>query len=357
MYGKFVRRATEEGNPDPTTSVQEAFNAVDNSLDYFETVAELERLLGIRYEYEKARADPYLAQLMESLRREAKELGLELVKARDLQRFRKAEDRLREVERQLSELKTGRERLERERGKPPTPPPAPPPPALGLGAEELRRVEDRYRRTFAEAGTLRLPPGAEASLRDELASLREELKAVPRERALELALGRIGELARSLIALPAERPPAAPRAPPPPERPAVYVRPAELLGPRIPRIVTRSCWIPGCTEVFEADEDLEKRVRLVPVLVEDTPGRGPTYEPLLRFPPLFYMLCPGHRHERFGYRDVWDALGYLVAETRRSMAQRLTVTEETLRELGLSNGDIAIIRSRAERWRGFPKPS
>ena len=309
--------------------------------NYFER-ARLDIMTGVRSELEK-----YLAYLESEADRIREEL--------DIEKPLPPEERISELELELSTLserhKTAVKRrkeaeAELKRIRETLPPPPPPPPPTGLGPDEKRRLEDAFKRAFAEAGVTRLPPMALAAFRDELGSLQEELKDIPRERAFRLARRRIIDLAGTMIKPPVPPPPVAPPPTPPPE----WVPPAELLGPRRVEVTIRTCWGPGPPHTFEADKDLERRVRLVPVIKADTPALGPRYEPLLRFPPLFYMLCPEHRFEKFGYRDVYDALGFLLAETKRSRMKRLTVTKETLIELGLTTDDLRTIQFRAERW-------
>ncbi|MDI6814169.1 MAG: hypothetical protein QMD10_11625 [Desulfitobacteriaceae bacterium] len=143
------------------------------------------------------------------------------------------------------------------------------------------------------------------------------------------------------------KPPPPPK-PPPPVIPPVPPKPP--LAPRIRRFETFKCWVEGCPEMVTLDRNLQIMVSTIPVLKAWTP-RGGRVEPLLMFPPLFYWMCETHRYEKFGYRDIYDALGYLLAETRSSM-KRLTVTKATLREIGLDDADIAEIQLREARWLG-----
>ncbi|GAI35181.1 unnamed protein product, partial [marine sediment metagenome] len=100
--------------------------------------------------------------------------------------------------------------------------------------------------------------------------------------------------------------------PPVPVAPPAVVAPAvEMLGPRTRTIETFTCWVPECSEQCALDRDLMKRVTIVPVLKAITP-RGPRYEPLLRFPGRFYYTCEKHRYEKFGYRNIYDALAFLL---------------------------------------------
>lgn len=132
------------------------------------------------------------------------------------------------------------------------------------------------------------------------------------------------------------------------ERVAVPVPAAPT--PRQRRVATFPCLGPGCPELCSIDRDLELRVRITPVLKAQSP-RGVRLVPLLSFPPIFYMTCDEHRLEKFGYSDIFDALGFLLAETRSS-TRRLTVTKATLREVGLDEDDLREIQLREARWLG-----
>jgi len=242
--------------------------------------------------------------------------------------------------------------------KPPVaPPPVKPPPPLvpmkGLQKADEKRLLVRFDALLLERTIT--PAKWRPMFEDRLYDWREAFKDLPRDEAMEKAFSEVEKLVGDIVGLakppPVRRPPEV--APPgaPPAAPEVYVPPAEVLGPRIPRIRIRKCWVADCPETFEADEDLENRVRMVPVMKADTPHLGPRYEPLLRFPPIFYYLCPTHRDERFGYRDVFDALAYLYFETESSKVKRLTVTKESFRDIGLSVEDMTIIQERAARWR------
>jgi len=175
----------------------------------------------------------------------------------------------------------------------------------------------------------------------------KELPVETRQRVIE-------GLARDILIR--EKPPPPPRVAPPPAAPPppAEVRPAvpavAARMPRVRRIETFRCWVPGCPEMCVVDRDLEERVRMVPVMKAWTP-RGTRYEPLLPLPPLFFLTCERHRYEKFGYRDIYDALAYLLAETR-SHGRRLTVTKATLREAGLDEEDLREIQAREKLWVG-----
>ena len=215
---------------------------------------------------------------------------------------------------------------------PVVPPPPPPKVEMGLGSDEKRRLEDIFRRIFAEARLPRLPAGAMSTFRDELARLQEDLVEVARKRAFELAERRIIEVARTFIPL---RPP--PPRPPPPAVIRVEI-PAER--PREPTFETRTCWIGG--EAFTHDIDLEMRLRK-PVMR----GRFAADPPALGLPEEFYHLCSEHKMEKYNYYSMVDAVAFRVAD-RSKPNVGFTIT--TLRGLGLTDYDIETIVLRAEDY-------
>jgi len=226
-------------------------------------------------------------------------------------------------------------------------PVAPPPAPLGLSEEQKKSLEDAFRRVFEEAGVKDVPL---ATFRDELARLSEDLRDMERARAFDLAYRAVVDLAGSMI--PARAPPTvAPPAPqaPRPEGREVPVSMATYLGPRTrQRMETFTCMVEGCGELVVADRDLEDRVRLVPVLKSDSPRTGPVFEPLLRFPPAFYFMCPVHRKARFGYTGVYDALAFLKRETE--IGGRMTVVEDTFKQIGLDSQDLEEIRKEKAKY-------
>lgn len=295
-------------------------------------------------------------ELIEYLEYSASELEEVVVKSEDLKELLEASRKLEGIEARIKDLRRKRSKekeeaklriaeLERqlaeERAK--VPPPPPPPPPSGLSKEQKTSLEDAFRRVFEEAGITRIPM---ASFRDELAGLQKDLKDVERTRAFDLAYRRIVDLARSI--LPPRPPPVVAPPPAPPAPPVVVVPPVELLGPRRRVIETVTCWVPGCWEPVSIDQDLMRRVTVVPVLKEISP-RGPRYEPLLGFPPRFYWMCPGHREEKFGYRSIYDALAFLLFESSSS-GKRLTVTKGTFVAIGLDGQDMRNIQAAEARW-------
>ena len=220
----------------------------------------------------------------------------------------------------------------------------------GLSEEQKKSLEDAFRRVFEEAGVKDVPM---STFRDELASLQEDLKSIERARAFDLAYRAVVDLAGSM--LPARAPPTvAPPVPtvplaPRPEGREVPVSMATYLGPRTrQRMETFTCMVEGCGELVMADRDLEDRVRLVPVMKSDSPRTGPVFEALLRFPPTFYFMCPVHRKARYGYVGVYDALAFLKRETE--IGGRMTVTEDTFKQLGLDSQDLEEIRKAKVKY-------
>jgi hypothetical protein len=230
--------------------------------------------------------------------------------------------------------------------KPAAPPPGPP---LGLREEQKHLLEGVFKRVLEQAGVKEIPL---ATFQHELAELQEELQTVERDRAYDMAYRRIVDLAESLIPkiprMPTFIPPTAP---PPPRAPApsVAVPPVEMLGPRRRDLITVQCWVPNCLNECVVDKDLMRRVMVIPVLKAYSP-RGARYEPLLPLPPLFFYSCEEHKEERFGYRSVYDALAYLLYESRSS-TKRLAITKGTFADIGLDQDDVnAIQAAEAARW-------
>lgn len=220
--------------------------------------------------------------------------------------------------------------------------PPPPPAETGLTKEQKTRLEDAYRRVLLEAGVTRIPL---APFRDEMRVLQEDLEDVEREKAFRLAEGRIISLARTLIP---RRPPPPPEERPPPKRVPIVVPPVELLGPRRRITETVTCWNPKCDNLIVIDRDLQRRVTLIPIIKAIQP-RGVRHEALLTFPIRFYYMCETCRDEKFGYRSIYDALAYLLFESRSS-TKRLAITKGTFEAVGLDMEDITNIQVAEARW-------
>jgi len=251
------------------------------------------------------------------------------------ERYRVTKERLEEARTELAKVKA---------------PPTPLAPPKGLSKEQITRLEDAFRRVFEEARIERIPM---ATFRDEIAVLTEDLKDIERARAYELAYERITSLARSILP-PRPAPAVTPApAPPPIEYPEAVVPIAQYLGARTRRIEIRTCTVEGCYERFEADRDLEYRVRLVPVAKYEKPKLGTVFEPLLRIGNDFYFMCPRHRKEIRGYDNIYDCLAWLLRGTEIGEGGSC-ITEATFREVGLDDRDLEEIRREKAKY--LPQP-
>lgn len=242
MYLKFLKRARQEALPDPMTTVQEAFDKVDRSFNYWDTVAELEmpEYIGIRYEYEKIKEDPYLAFHMQTLRDEARELGMELIESRDVRRLEKARDRLEEVERQLKHLKAEKERFERERRKPPP---------GGITPEQAERLVSEFISKMEEAGIPEDVYSPEIEVVKAMIKTEEDWET-NKKKVYGYAETFITEYRKIKppVKPPTVLPPTPPVAPPPP------------LGVERPRMIRRFDWLTG-KEYYTYDDDLLRRIQ------------------------------------------------------------------------------------------------
>jgi hypothetical protein len=229
--------------------------------------------------------------------------------------------------------------------KPVIPPAAP----MGLSEEQKHTLEDTFKRILEQAGVKEIPL---ARFQDELAFLQENLQSVERARAYEIADRSIVDLAGSLIPkiprMPTVTFPTTPAPAPAAPTPSISVSPMEMLGPRRRDIITVQCWVPNCINECVVDKDLMRRVTIVPVLKSWSP-RGARYEPLLPLPPLFFYSCEEHKEERFGYQSVYDALAYLLYESRSS-TKRLAITKGTFADIGLDQDDINAVQAAEVRW-------
>jgi len=149
--------------------------------------------------------------------------------------------------------------------------------------------------------------------------------------------------------------PAAPPAPPvapPPRVPAVAVPPVPVRvhveEVRVSDIVTRYSVLSG--RPFIIDLDLVRRVKETGVTLRAR-GEVSYRKPFLGFPELFYQITPDERMERFGYRDIYDALAYQLFEGQSSRFKRITLTRDDLRMLGFTPEDMAEIDRRLEERR------
>ena len=129
--------------------------------------------------------------------------------------------------------------------------------------------------------------------------------------------------------------------------PPLRAPPAAVRVPRVRRVETFKCWIPLCPETVTVDRDLEEKVRTIPVMKAQSP-HGTRVEPLLMFPQQFYLICEEHRKEKYGYRNIYEALAWLLAETR--LGKKLAVTKATLKEVGLDSEDLSEIQAIEATW-------
>jgi hypothetical protein len=218
--------------------------------------------------------------------------------------------------------------------------PPPPPPPAGLTEEDKTRLEDLFKRIFLEAGVSyvgRLP-----AFRDELRTIQETYKDIPHPEAIRLAEIEVKELAARLIPY---KPP--PPIPVPVPITAVPIRVA-MAEERVRRIEQRMCLM--CREYFTIDLDLMRRVSESTTEIRGA-GRVHHEPSILEFPERFYHMCPNCRFEQFGYRDIYDALAYLLAEATRSNYKKVKLTKDKLRAVGLDKMDMDEIQTLEARYR------
>ena len=220
------------------------------------------------------------------------------------------------------------------------PPPPPPPPPMGLTEEDKTRLEDLFKRIFLEAGVSYV--GKLPAFRDDLKTIQETYRDTPRPEAIRLAEIEVKELAARLI-------PYKPPAPIPVPVPvtAVPIR-VTIAEERVRRIESRMCLM--CREYFTIDLDLMRRVSESTTEIRGA-GRVHHEPSILEFPERFYHMCPNCRFEQFGYRDIYDALAYLLAEGRRSNYNKVKLTKDKLRAVGLDKMDLDEIQTLEARYR------
>ena len=80
-------------------------------------------------------------------------------------------------------------------------------------------------------------------------------------------------------------------------------------------------------------------------------GRVAYGSPILKFPEEFYHMCPVHCFEKFGYRDIYDALAYLLFEAKRSNYKHIKLRNGDLRAVGLDKTDLDEIQTIEARYR------
>lgn len=213
-------------------------------------------------------------------------------------------------------------------------------PPTGLTEENKHRLEDLFKRIFTEANESYV--GKLAAFRDELAKLQEDLKDVERTRAVGLAEREITEMAKRLI--PYKPPPPVPMPVPVTAMPIRVV----IAEERVRKIESRMCL--KCREYFTIDVDLMKRVSESTTEIRGA-GRVHHEPSILEFPERFYHECPNCAYEQFGYRDIYDALAYLLAEGRRSNYKKIKLTKDKLRAAGLDKTDLDEIQTLEARYR------
>jgi len=220
------------------------------------------------------------------------------------------------------------------------PPPPPPPPPMGLTEEDKTRLEDLFKRIFLEAGVSYV--GKLPAFRDDLKIMQETYKDTPRPEAIRLAEIEVKELAARLIPY---KPP--PPIPVPVPVTAVPIRVA-IAEERVRRVESRMCI--KCREYFTIDIDLMRRVTESTTEIRGM-GRVHVSTPILRFPERFYHECPKCRLEQFGYRDIYDAIAYLLAEAKRSNYKKIKLTKDDLRAVGLDKADLDEIQTWESKYR------
>jgi hypothetical protein len=324
-----------EANPQLPTITPEKDELIEGS---YWTRAHNELMSGIR-----AALEQYLSQLESEADRVREELGVEKPLPTD-ERLTELENQLANVERRYNAAKDQLKAAEGEirkihEAKPPAPPLPPPRPPMGLTEEQKALLEDLFKSTFIEAGASYT--GRMAEFRTELERLQQDLKDVPRDRAYDLAQRAITDLAKTLI------PYKPPTIPIPTPITAVPVRVA-LPQVRVREVRSEICLV--CRRQHMIDVDLIRRVSEGSDEILGV-GRVRHVEPVLKFPYSFYHMCPDCRYAQFGYRDIYDALAYLLAEGRRSEYKKVKVTKDTLRAIGLDETDLNEIQAIEERYR------
>jgi hypothetical protein len=346
---EIIRKAIElfhAANPQLPTITPEESELKESS--FFER-ARAELMSGTRSMLEQ-----YLSQLESEADKVREDLGIEKPLPTS-ERLTELEDKLARVE---DRYKTTKERLKEteeelrkiHEAKPPPPvvplPALPPPIPTGLTEEHKKLLEDLFKSTFIEAEASYA--GKLSEFRVELERLQEDLKNESRLRAYELAQREIIRLAKSLIPY---KPPAP--FPPPAAIPvrvpitAVPIRVA-IAEERIHALEERMCIV--CRGYFSIDLDLMRRVSEGTTEMRGV-GRVRQELPILEFPERFYHMCPSCSFEQFGYRGIYDALAYLLAEATRSNFKKIKLTKDKLRAAGLDKMDLDEIQTLEARYR------
>jgi hypothetical protein len=291
----------------------------------------------------RAALEEYLHYLESEADRTREELGiekplpsserlteLENQLARIEERYNATKQRLSEAEEALREVREA---------KPPTPPPtlppAPPPTPTGITNEE---VEMLWQEFIAGLSLARVTSPESYRDRFNNAINRKETYMENATRLRRLMERIIGE-ARAAVPAPIPIPVT-----------AIPVRVA-IVEERVRQMRTEICLV--CRREHTIDVDLIRRVSQGSDEVRGA-GRVHHEPPMLGFPDSFYHMCPDCRFAQFGYRDIYDALAYLLAEGRRSNYKKVKVTKDTLRAIGLDKTDLDEIQTIEARYRVSP---
>jgi hypothetical protein len=244
------------------------------------------------------------------------------------QRYKIAKERLAETEEELRKVREAKPPTPPVAA--PTPPPTPPSAPAALSDEEVRYLWEEFLFTLSNA---KVPNPELYRSRFDREVKRDKTYMDNATRLRRLAGQIISEAAKpALIPAPIE---------------AIPIRVA-IAEKRVRNIVTRYC--PLDNKQFLLDLDLKDRVSEDTASVRGA-GRVRQNKPVLGFPEMFYHLCPDHRFEKYGYRDIYDALAYLLAEGRRSDYKKVKVTKDTLRAIGLDEADLEEIQALEVRYR------
>jgi hypothetical protein len=119
---------------------------------------------------------------------------------------------------------------------------------------------------------------------------------------------------------------------------------------RIRRIEEETCLIGG--ERFMVDWDLVERVSENSTQILGK-GRVRNIPQILKFPEEFYHLCPKHRFERYGYRNIYEAIAYLLFEAKRSHYKKIKLRKDHLKAIGLDKTDLHEIQKLEKRYQGW----
>lgn len=338
---EILKKALEifhEANPQVMAITPEENELKEGS--YWER-ARTELMSGIRSALEQ-----YLSQLESEADKIREELGLEkplptserlteleneLARLED--RYKSTKDRLTEAEEELRKIHEAKP-PPIVAPPPPLPTPSPAPMPAGLSDEEVRALWEEFTFILRQAGVPE--PTLYRSRFDETLNRKES--------SMENA-ARLRRLTERIIAE-AKRP----AVPAPIPVTAVPIR-VTIPGPRTRQLVTEICLV--CRRYHTIDVDLMRRVSEGSDEIRGA-GRVHHEPPILGFPDRFYHMCPDCRFEQFGYRDIYDALAYLLAEGRRSEYKKVKLTKDKLRAVGLDEADLSEIQAQEARYRVSP---